>query len=122
MGMIDSRDIAHFITCILTTRGHEGEIYTLTGPESNSMHDVAADLSSVLEREIRYQPVMTGLALSELRSKGADQYTLNVLHDYLVEYSRNWGDVVTDDYKSVTGNEPRTLKDLVQDHAELFHS
>jgi uncharacterized protein YbjT (DUF2867 family) len=120
MGVIDTRDIGHFITRILTTQGHEGKIYTLTGPESVSMHDVAADLSSVLGREIRYQPVVTGLALSELKSKGADEYTLNILHDYFVEYSRNWGDVVTDDFKNVTGTEPRTLKTFISDHAEAF--
>lgn len=122
MGIIDTRDIGHFVAQLLTTSDREGKIYTITGPESVSMHDVAADLSSVLNREIRYQPVMTELALAELKSKGLDTYTLNVLRDYFVEYSRNWGDIVTEDYKNVTGAEPRPLNDFIRDHADAFRA
>lgn len=122
MGIIDTRDIGHFVAQLLTTSDLEGKIYTITGPETVSMHDVAADLSSVLNREIRYQPVMTELALAELKSKGLDTYTLNVLRDYFIEYSRNWGDIVTEDYKNVTGAKPRPLKDFILDHADAFRA
>lgn len=120
MGMIDIRDIATFVAQLLKSTGHEGKIYTITGPDSVSMNDVAAALSAMLGREVRYQPVSIKDALEELKTKGADQYTLNVLHDYFKEYSLNWGDVITDEFRNVTGSEPRSLNEALRDNLNSF--
>ena len=45
IGMIDVRDIVDVAVKVLTEDGHEGKTYTLTGPASISIHDVAAALS-----------------------------------------------------------------------------
>ncbi len=46
VGHIDTRDIAVVAVTVLTSEGHEGQIYPLTGPESLSMAEVAARLST----------------------------------------------------------------------------
>jgi nucleoside-diphosphate-sugar epimerase len=47
---MDTRDIASVAVAALTTRGHEGRAYELTGPQLLSNSDVASILSSVLWR------------------------------------------------------------------------
>ena len=44
---IDVGDIAEVAATILTTAGHEGKIYPLTGPEALTMAEVAERLSAV---------------------------------------------------------------------------
>lgn len=50
---IDLGDIAEVAATALTTSGHEGKIYPLTGPEALSMTEVAAKLSTATGRAIR---------------------------------------------------------------------
>ena len=51
---IDVNDLAEVAALTLTTAGHEGKVYRLTGPEANSMYDVAEKLSAVTGRPVRY--------------------------------------------------------------------
>jgi len=55
VSLIDIRDIAACAAVVLTTTGHEGQAYTLTGPESLSYGDAAQTLSQVIGRPISYQ-------------------------------------------------------------------
>jgi uncharacterized protein YbjT (DUF2867 family) len=120
MGMIDTADIALFVAKVLAEDGHSGKIYTITGPESLSMSDFAKVLSQHLGRKIAYYPISVEDVINGLQSAGVDQYSRDVLHDYLVEYSRNWGDVATDDFKKVTGKEPSSTSDFVKRNISLF--
>src|ERR687889_770285 len=54
LGMIDVRDIGEVAAKALTEQGHEGKVYTLTGPAAISLHDVAEALSDVLGKEVSY--------------------------------------------------------------------
>src|SRR5215212_65413 len=54
LGMIDARDIGEVAAKVLTEEGHEGEVYTLTGPAAISFYDVAEALSEVLGKEVSY--------------------------------------------------------------------
>ena len=52
--MIDARDVGEVAAAVLTTEGHAGQAYRLTGPELIDFHEVAARMSAVLERPLRY--------------------------------------------------------------------
>jgi len=54
---IDVEDIADVAVAALTTDGHEGVVYELTGPRLLSFADAAAELSEAIGRPIRYLPV-----------------------------------------------------------------
>jgi len=51
---IDVGDIAEAAARVLTAPGHEGKTYTLTGPESLRMSEVAERLSAATGKTIRY--------------------------------------------------------------------
>ncbi len=120
MGMIDTADIALFIAAVLEGDGHNGKIYTITGPESVSMAEFADTLSRNLGKKVEYVPVSIDDAIAEMKVAGVDQYTQNVLKDYLFEYSRNWGDVTTADFRNVTGKDPHSIDDFIKNHLEIF--
>ena len=58
MGLIDSRDISDFAAHVLTSAGHEGMTYTLTGPASLSMHQIAAAIGEAVGKTVTYVPVL----------------------------------------------------------------
>jgi uncharacterized protein YbjT (DUF2867 family) len=51
---IDARDIAAAAVKVLTSAGHEGKVYPLTGKEAITYADVAARLSKALGKPVKY--------------------------------------------------------------------
>jgi uncharacterized protein YbjT (DUF2867 family) len=54
---IDVEDIAKVAYAVLTTPGHEGRTYTMTGPEALTMTDVADRISDAIGKPVRYRDV-----------------------------------------------------------------
>jgi|tagenome__1003787_1003787.scaffolds.fasta_scaffold20903572_2 uncharacterized protein YbjT (DUF2867 family) len=54
---IDIEDIAKIAYGVLTTPGHEGQIYPMTGPEAFTMADAARDISDAIGKPVRYRSV-----------------------------------------------------------------
>jgi uncharacterized protein YbjT (DUF2867 family) len=120
LAAIDTRDVADFAAHVLTTPGHEGREYTLTGPESVSMHDVAAAITTATGRPVRYQPVPVEAARQSVIDMGADAWSAHMLADYLTAYSAGWGNRVTEDFRKVMGRKPGGVEQFAQDHAAMF--
>jgi uncharacterized protein YbjT (DUF2867 family) len=120
MGLIDSRDISDFAAQVLTTAGHEGKTYTLTGPASISMHQVAAAIGEAIGKAVKYVPVTVEAQRQSILQMGMDEWTANLLGDYSVAYSANWGDLVTDDFQRVMGKAPRSIAQFCRDFAGAF--
>ena len=120
MGIIDSRDISEFAAHVLTSTGHEGKTYTLTGPAALSMHDVAAALGEAIDKAVKYVPITLEAQRQVLLQMGIDEWMANLLWDYSAAYSANWGSLVTDDFRRVTGKAPRSIAQFSQDFAGAF--
>lgn len=120
MGLIDSRDISEFAAHVLTNAGHEGKTYTLTGPASVSMHQIAAAISKAIGKTVKYVPVTAEAERQTILQMGIDEWMANLLGDYSAAYSLNWGDLVTDDFQRVTGKSPRSIAQFAKDFAGAF--
>jgi uncharacterized protein YbjT (DUF2867 family) len=120
MGLIDSRDISDFAAHVLTTPGHEGKTYTLTGPASLSMQQIAAAIGEAVGKTVTYVPVSIDDARLSMTQTGIDDWMVNLLCDYFKAYSTNWGDRVTDDFQRVTGKAARTIEQFARDFAQAF--
>ncbi len=120
MGLIDSRDISEFAAHVLTTAGHEGKTYTLTGPASISMHQVAAAIGEAIGKAVKYVPVTIEAQRQSILQMGMDEWMANLLGDYSAAYSANWGDLVTDDFQRVMGKAPRSIAQFGRDFAAAF--
>ena len=115
MGLIDSRDISDFAAHVLTTEGHEGKTYTLTGPASLSMYQIAAAIGEAVGRTVTYVPVPVEGARQSMAQMGMDEWMVNLMCDYFTAYSANWGDLVTDDFQCLTGKSPRSIEQFARD-------
>lgn len=54
ISMVDCRDVGAVVAKTLLEAGHEGQNYKLTGPESVSLADVAARMSAIFGKPVRY--------------------------------------------------------------------
>ncbi|MQY15682.1 hypothetical protein SRB5_58700 [Streptomyces sp. RB5] len=57
---VDAEDIADAAVAALTEDGHSGQVYELTGPRALTFGEIAAELSAVTGRPVRYSPVSSG--------------------------------------------------------------
>ena len=120
VGMIDVRDIAEVAAKILTEDGHQGKEYMLTGPASISFHDVAAKLSKVLGKEVRYVDVPLEAARDAMLGMGLSEWFADALGEYTTAFSDGYGDMVTGDVEEIIGRAPRSYETFVHDFAGVF--
>lgn len=125
-GVVDPRDVAAVAAAALTSSDHNGQTYTLTGPELLTLADQAAVLSRVLNRPVRTEVVTMAEARAvteELfRAHGLDAA---VVDGYLaaLAWSRAGGAaVLSDDVPRILGRPATTFETWVRDHADAFGS
>src|SRR5258706_10885999 len=75
MGIIDSRDISDFAAHVLTHSGHEGKTYTLTGPASINMHQIAAAIGKAIGKPVSYVDVPMEGVNQAMAQMGMDAWT-----------------------------------------------
>jgi uncharacterized protein YbjT (DUF2867 family) len=75
--MIDARDVGEAAAKVLTEDGHEGKIYTLTGPAAISFYDVAEALSGVLGKEVDYVNIPPERAKEAMLSRGIPEWVVD---------------------------------------------
>ena len=82
---VDIGDIAEVAIAVLTTAGHEGKTYPLTGPESLSMAEVAEKLSAVTGKTVRYVDVPPEEANRARLAAGMPPYLAEGLDELFAE-------------------------------------
>ena len=119
--MIDTRDIAAVAAAALTTAGHAGKRYTLTGPAPVSWTEIAATLSEVLGHAVEYVPETEDDAWHRLHGAGLPPWLIGG-QLALAEYQRKGGGtgIVTNTVEQITGRAPRTFREFATDHAEVL--
>ena len=70
LSYVDARDVAAVAAVTLTSAGHEGRAYTLTGGESLSHGEIARAISRAAGRTIRYVPIDEDAARRALTASG----------------------------------------------------
>ncbi len=115
LGLIDVRDIADSATKILLDGGHEGKIYTPTGPASISFQDIAGIIGKVIGKEVTYTPVSLDAVKQAIIEMGWGEWGGQIMSDYSKAYSEGWGDFVTDDVETITGNKPRSFEQFAKE-------
>lgn len=120
VSFVDVRDVARVAAHVLTSAGHDGISYDITGPEALSYDQAAAVLGRVLGRPVRF----TGLTDEEARA-GLLRGGLPAFHvDALVEVARAYRDggaaTVTSTVRDLTGRAPVSFEQFVRDHRAVF--
>jgi uncharacterized protein YbjT (DUF2867 family) len=117
ISMVDTRDVAAVVAEVLTTPGHEGQAYDVTGPEAVSYEDVATKLSATLTRDVTYIDAPDDAIRGALLGFGMPEWVVGALVDLYQDYRRSGTDgyaaQVTDAVQQLTGRPPRTLDQLL---------
>jgi uncharacterized protein YbjT (DUF2867 family) len=120
LGMIDLRDIVDVAVAVLTSSGHEGKSYILTGPAAISFHDVAATFSKVLGKDVKYVSVPGEAALESIVSIGMPEWIAKGYLELFEGFSENFANRATDNVAILTGHPARSFEQFARDFAQVF--
>jgi uncharacterized protein YbjT (DUF2867 family) len=117
---VDVRDVAAVAAHVLTSDGHEGATYTITGPEALTWEQVAAQLGEVLGREVRYVDAAPQDARAAMIGRGTPEWVADALLELNDAYRAGHGATVTDEVEKATGKPARPLRQFLTEHAAAF--
>jgi uncharacterized protein YbjT (DUF2867 family) len=104
----------------LTEDGHRSQAYHLAGPQALTLDEVAALMTEILGRPIRYKPASAAGYLRHLRRQGLvvpQAVVQAILH---VGLRRGGAEPVTDTVERLLGRPATTLRRYLVDHAALW--
>lgn len=117
---IDVRDIAAVAVKCLTEDDHAKKRYTLTGAEALDYDQVAAILSDVLGRDIRYtNPSTLKFFYDKIAQGESITYSFVVTALYTITRFGNAADV-TPDVHELLGRAPITFEQFARDHRDVW--
>ena len=111
---VDVRDIAAVAVTALTAPGHEGRIYTLSGPEALTHDDMAEELSKGLGRDIRHISLPPAELKAGMLAEGMPEAIADRMLDLERYFRENRASCITNDVRRVTGREPGRFAQYVQ--------
>jgi uncharacterized protein YbjT (DUF2867 family) len=119
-GLSDARDIGAVIAHVVTSEGHEGKSYEITGPELLDFHQVAQNFSDVLGKPVEYvnQPLEEYRAV--LSQYIPDEWHTNAVCQLFAEIADGGLDSVTDTAQTLLGRAPISLAQFIEDHRAVF--
>ncbi|WP_037360268.1 SDR family oxidoreductase [Amycolatopsis orientalis] len=116
---IDTRDISAAAAAVLTTTGHSGRTYTLTGPRAVTHAQIAEALSSATGRDIVFRDAPADQFAAALTGLLPSWQISGLVEDY-AHYSRGEAAEVHDSVADLTGRPARDLTDFAHDYAAAF--
>jgi uncharacterized protein YbjT (DUF2867 family) len=120
VSIVDVRDIAAVAARVLTERGHEGEIYDITGPESLTHAEMADLLSEAAGRSVKYVDISPDSMRQGLLGIGMPVWQADgLVEDYEI-YRRGEAGNITSTVQEVTGNAPTRFVQFARDYAREF--
>ena len=117
---IDPRDVAAVAVKVLTTAGHEGKIYSPTGPELLSYAEVVQKVAAVTGKPLKFVDVPEAKWREDMLSAGAPLPVVESLLAYFTRGIKAGRIQVRATVPSLLGRPARTLEQWAKDHiAEL---
>lgn len=118
--MIHEADIGSVAAIALTTDGHAGKTYTLTGPEVLTISEKVRAISAAIGRDIQFVELTEEQARERMREKGAQDDVI----DFVIGWHANPPEsafTVVPTVEEVTGRPARTFTQWVAEHVQHFN-
>jgi len=125
VALVGVTDVAAAAAAVLTGTGvagtgHEGQTYTLTGPELVNFTQVAKRISEVFARQVSYSSETAGKAREALLARGLDRWTADGVLE-LYEWIREGGAAAaTPTVRELTGADPQSVQDWLEENRAGF--
>ena len=89
MCMVDLEDVAEVASIVLTTPGHTGVTYELSGPENLSLSDMVEAMEQHFGGEIKVETLKDETFAAQLKNHGAQDYQVNTLLKMFQHYNEH---------------------------------
>jgi uncharacterized protein YbjT (DUF2867 family) len=117
---VDTRDVARVASTVFSEAGHEGRVYTLTGPSSFSYREAASTIGAVTGVPVAVVEISEDAARAGMKAGGIPDFYAEYLIDLDHYYRDGKADVVTSDVRAITSRDPTSFEQFVRDHANAF--
>jgi NAD(P)H dehydrogenase (quinone) len=121
-GFIAATDVALAAAHVLTTAGHDGDTYVLTGPEALSYADIARRFSAVFARRVDYADLPAARIRDLLLESGRTPWQADGDVERFDWIRQGGAATVTGTVREFTGADPRPLDEWLADSRETFTS
>jgi NAD(P)H dehydrogenase (quinone) len=113
-------DIADVAVQALLDDEHEGQTYDLTGPEAQSLSELAAVVARVTGHEVSYVPESVEEAYASRAHYGAPDWEVEGWVTTYTAIAAGELDVVSDAVARITGHAPSAVADWLAAHPESY--
>ncbi len=120
MPSVHPRDIAAVAACALTSDGHEGKEYPLTGPEAINVREQVHIVAEVTGREIEYVPVTDDVARMGMEKAGMPGFLIDALLPFARFIRDGKAGQVLRTVEEVTGRPGLGFRDWARENAGAF--
>lgn len=122
IGMVAADDCARSAAVVLTTEGHDGQNYELTGPEAVTFPHIAASMTRLFGRPVTFRDVSEEQfkqVMIEQAGYTEDRLEIEVLCHYRA-FRKGGADLVTDTVERLTGRKPTSVDEFLEQHKSRF--
>ena len=118
---IDPRDIAAVAVRVLTTPGHDGKIYELTGPDLLSYADMVGEISTAIGKPLSYVDIPAADFHRNMLSLGAPEPIVDALVKFFtaVKDGRMSKSSV---FAELMGRQPHSFREWVRDNVKALNA
>lgn len=117
---IDIRDIGAAAVKVLAGIGHEGNAYTLTGPEALTNSQVAEKLSRASGRQIQYVDLPPSDMKKALLGAGVPEWSVDALLNLQALYKAGGASSVDPTLEQLIGRKATSFDQFARDYASAF--
>ena len=118
---VAAADVARVVAVLLSNpQPHIGKIYHLTGPQSETMHFYAQEYSKALGRTITFQDIPLEPWRDGLLERGLPVHLVHHLATMAELHRAGRYDRMSDDVRTLTGQEPLSVQEFVRKNAATF--
>ncbi len=117
---IDPADIGAVAARALSSPGHEGKAYAMTGPEALSAAQYAQKISAAIGKPVAFVDVPPEAAHDQILKSGMPTEYVDALLDLFATMKAGKLDFVADGVERATGEKPRGFDDWVRRNAATF--
>ena len=117
---VDVADIAKAAYLLLTTPGHGGRIYAMSGPEALTMEEIAEQISLAVGRTVRYVSISRDERRQALLTAGVPSFSVDALDVQAGERLKGTEAVVHAETHAALGISPTTFAEFARRNAGAF--
>ncbi|EPZ32445.1 NAD(P)-binding protein [Rozella allomycis CSF55] len=123
MSPVSVKDIGKLACHILNDwNSHIGRAYNITGPECINGHQIASQFSKALGKDIKYVDISESDAEVLLKDQNVPPHEIRGLLEFYKLVKNNQMNVISRDFANLTGDQPKSIKEVVEDNKDVFHA